>query len=231
MKTNKSTLRLTCAQYQAALEFYIDAEIRGASARKQFPALARHLRTCVHCAKVYHLLRDASPTDAPPALGPRALAFLPPAPAHLPWTTQVRGRIGGARLGVRFDLPASILRGLFTAPQYAVMRGADEPERALLLNDTVRLGTTDATIELWLIKPSQPHHGVLDISVSADTPLPEPTRITIRWKGFRYTKTLKEGHALIGKIDIDSLQTAPSLRVDFEAGTHGATLEDYRGIR
>lgn len=228
MKT-RPPARLTCAECEVALEFYLDAETRGEDAPAQFPAVARHLKSCAACRKAYHQLRDAARAEAAPALALGSLPFLAPPRANAPWTTQVRGRIGGARPGVRFDLPADWLRGLFAAPSYAVLRGADAPERTLLLADTIMLGNTDADVKLWLDKTSAPNGGRIQVLVESAARLPEPLRVTLRWNGFRYSKTLKHGQTTIEKINLSSLQGAPSLRVDFEAGAHGMSIEEYRG--
>jgi len=229
MKTSRPA-RLTCAECQDALEFYLDAETRGADASAHFPAVARHLQTCAACRAAYQQLRDAAHAPGAPALATRDLPFLAAARANAPWKTQVRGRLGGARPGTRFDLPAAWLRGLFAAPAYHALRAADEPERTLLLSDSIVLGTADAAVELWLDKTNAPNGGRIQVEVVSETRLPDSLRVTLRWNGFRYSKTLKHGQATIEKINIPSLQSASSLRVDFETGAHGMSIEEYRGI-
>ncbi|MBI5305582.1 MAG: hypothetical protein HY868_25860 [Chloroflexi bacterium] len=226
----KLSNRLTCAECQAALEFYVDAETRGENARTLYPAVGRHLRTCAACRTAHHLLRDALRVQPTPEFASRALPFLVPPRDNSAWTARVRGRIGGAPLGLQFQVSPALLRGLFAVPTYAALRGSGAAERALILSDTITLLQNDVKVEVWVAKNVKPNDGVIEVSVVSVEPLPDPLRVTMRWKGFRYSKTLKQGRATIGNIDVASLQNAPSLRVDFESGTHGATIEEYRGI-
>ncbi|MBI5652467.1 MAG: hypothetical protein HZC40_18775 [Chloroflexi bacterium] len=188
---------------------------------------------CARCRAVHATLTAARDerTDDLPVLDRPPLAFLASSPKDAGWSSHVRARVGGKPLGFGFRVQPKFLRHLLTIPSLAPVRGASAADDGtLILSDTVTLGLNDVLVEVWLRPLAKPNHARLDISVTSTEPLPAPLRVTIRWKGARYTKTLTRGQTSIAPVSLSALKHATSLRVDFEAGAIGATIEEYREL-
>ena len=149
--------------------------------------------------------------------------------ARVGWSAYARTNTKTLRFG--FEIRPAFLRHVLATPALAATRGASVADGTLLLSDTVTLGLNDVLVEVWLHPLENSNHVRMEISVTSAAPLPEPLRMTIRWKGTLHTKTLLDGQTSIASVSLSSLQHAPSLRIEFQAGAIGATIEDYRESR
>jgi hypothetical protein len=231
MKTSNSPATsptpTTCAEWEPLIEFYVDAELRGANARAQFPGVWLHLQSCAHCRNAYNLLMSSLRESAPSNLNV-ASPFMAPPNQDAGWQTRVRSRVGGKRLGFEFRIQPRVLQTLFQV-QSAGLRGqASESDKSMLLSDVVDLGGNEVLAELWLHRTGKNDQARIQITLSSAQPLPEPIRVTVSWQRFRFSKTLKRGQGWIERVPLEALKNAPSVRVDFQAGSHGASLEEYR---
>ena len=149
--------------------------------------------------------------------------------ARAGWSAYARTNTKTLRFG--FEIRPAFLRHVLATPALAATRGASVADGTLLLSDTVTLGLNNVLVEVWLHPLENSNHARIEISVTSAAPLPEPLRMTIHWKGNRHTKTLLDGQTSIAPVSLISLQRAPSLRIEFQAGAIGATIDDYRESR
>lgn len=221
------------ADCEAALEFYLDGELRRQDARKLYPSVWQHLQTCARCRASYELLHATLvPVHSPAPNTLPALPFLAPAAANAAWRKRVRARVGGAALGFGFLIQPHHLRQLFNSAALPLTRGHPSAEnRSLLLTDTINLGQREVAVEMWLQRSPDPSEGQLEISIAASAPLPEPLHAKLEWNGHTLSALVRQGSCLFEHLALAELQSARHLRVEFEAGTSLGAREGQDGDR
>ncbi len=75
--TGESGQASACADVQAELPAYVEAELRGIPVAQRYPDIARHLLSCEECGALYALMLDRELAAGPAALpAPQPLAVL-----------------------------------------------------------------------------------------------------------------------------------------------------------
>lgn len=231
------TSRLTCAECEQLIEFYVDAEKRGEQARTSFPIVWKHLKTCAQCQTSYALLTEAlnesTPTDfdAFPA-APRPLPFLAPTQSNAPWTKHARARVAGDPLNFGFTIRALYLRQSLSQHQPTLFtRGEPEPaKKALVLSDTISLGNRDVIVKIWVQRLETSTFARLEISLAASIPLPDPLRVNLTSHSYTYSGIIQKGHFSFDEFPVSVLEDARDLRVEFEADDNPAgTIAKHAG--
>jgi len=217
--------RLSHAEVESLIEFYVDSEKRGEKAQALYPAVWSHLQSCGHCRASYTLLTEATPdgssleNDRPHTarLAP-TLPFLAAQTKDAAWTKHVRSRVGGAPLRFGFTIHPVHLRTLFasTLPVTAMRDQPSPTRRALLLSDTFALGQREVVAELWTQRGEDPTQIQIEVVLVSSSPLPDPLRVSIRWNDRHYSGLIQQGRTILGGIPTSDLESARDLRVDFE---------------
>ena len=148
--------RLSHEECQAALEFYVDGELRGENTRTTYPAIFDHLKTCERCRISYDLLTSQASDENRELLSSASnsiLPFLGQGTPGVPWSKEVRSSIGGGPLGFVLKIdPSHLARVIAQPPQFA-LRGPVTRDRSLLLLDSIALGRRDVQVELCCTAP------------------------------------------------------------------------------
>lgn len=218
---------LSHPECEAALECYVDAERRGDTVRELYPAVWQHLHSCPRCSLSYLLVSEDYQAAAPTHLSaPHAASSYPLLPfitrteTQLSWTSHVRSRLGGAPLGFSFVVQPQLVQSVFASPSTAPsLRGpATESPGALLLADALSLGRCEVDVQVWASRSQDPSRIQLQVSVATSTALPDPLRVMLHWSDRTLDAPIHQGRALFEDIPLSDLQSAESLRIEFEAG-------------
>jgi hypothetical protein len=224
-------------QVESILDFYVDGEKRGEKVQTLYPAIWSHLQSCNVCRASYVLLTAAASDTLPQesdeldtAKPARPLPFLANQEKEAAWTRQVRSAVGGARLGFGFVVLPSYLQQLISAPRALELRGEpDQSARALLLADTIHLGTREVIVKMWIHSPADSPEGRLEVALVASAALPEPIHVTLHWNGHQFSDIVRDGHCSFDHLPISDLRNVRDFRVEFEAGQSQATVEGQHG--
>ena len=212
--------RLSHEECQAALEFYVDGELRGENTRTTYPAIFDHLKTCERCRISYDLLTSQASDENRELLlsaSNSILPFLGQGTPGVPWSKEVRSSIGGGPLGFVLKIdPSHLARVIAQPPQFA-LRGPVTRDRSLLLLDSIALGRRDVQVELWLHRTANPDFARLEVSIVSSSPLPEPLRVNLRWNDHAYAASVTKNVGWIDQIPLAALENAP-ISVEFQAG-------------
>jgi len=221
-----SAATLSHEECESLLEFYVDNERRGENARRLYPQVFKHLKTCTSCQITYEALTDAvSPAASRDFTLPAEPRGELPSLRQTPnpaWSKQIHSPITGGRLGFAFTISPRTVASAFASPQFALLREGGEREESprggrLLLADSVALGRRNVDVELR-IRSDKPESARLEIFVVSSSPLPEPLRVKLHWNDKQYPAVIEQGHASIDGLSVSGLENA-QVRVEFEAGT------------
>ncbi len=229
-------ISLSHAECEALLEFYVDSEQRGETARELYPSVWNHLQSCEQCRLSYVLLSEASvPGPVEPALQPSAplafdLPFLTHSQKDAAWISHVSSRVGGGPLRFDITLGPAWIKSIFAPPSAQFQyKGSAETHRALLFSKILSVGTRKVDVKLWVQELGDPAYVQLQVLLASSAPLPEPLRVVIRWNGHTLSDWMHQGMATFKGVDASDLQNVQDLRVEFEAGVPEPAPEETSG--
>ncbi len=224
--------RMSHAECQALLAFYVDSERRGKRARELYPGIFSHLKSCRRCKISYESL-----TAAATELKDRETVFLAQPTPELPfivradpsaaWNKQVRSPIGGAPLSFAFTINPSLIARMVSPPQLSqstLFRGKQTDDETLLLLDSINLGSRQVQVELRIHRSETSDRARLQISVVSTSPLPEPVSAKLSWDGHEFSTPIQQGVGWIDNVPLSELKSA-SISVHFEVGLASTSSE------